>query len=159
MRVNELLTHRYFWGNLILLGGALSISIYSILLKRYVIKYGGILPTFITMLSGTITLYTAAALISGKGMFHGITAGSWPLLIYIGVVGTALVYPLFNLALKAIGVVRAVGFKLLIPVFGIALSVILLGERPRLFTFIGAATVIASVYLIQRVPVPTGKSD
>jgi drug/metabolite transporter (DMT)-like permease len=67
-------------------------------------------------------------------------------------VGTALVYPLFNMALKANGVIRAVGFKLLIPVFGIALSVVLLGERPGLFTYIGAVIVIASVYLIQIVP-------
>jgi drug/metabolite transporter (DMT)-like permease len=74
------------------------------------------------------------------------------------VIGTALVYPLFNLALKATGVVRAVGFKLLIPVFGIALSIILLGERPGLFTYVGAAIVIVSVYLIQRVPVRIRKS-
>jgi drug/metabolite transporter (DMT)-like permease len=148
----EILTHEYFWGNLILLGGALSISIYSILLKRYVIKYGGFVPTFLTMLSGTVFLLAAALFISGSELFQGITLKSWPLLIYIGVVGTALVYPLFNLALKANGVVRAVGFKLLIPVFGIALSVVLLGEKPGLFTYIGAAIVIASVYLVQRVP-------
>jgi len=149
----DILTHEYFWGNLILLGGALSISIYSILLKRYVIRYGGFVPTFLTMLSGTIVLFAAALLITGKRVFQGITPGSWLLLIYIGVVGTALVYPLFNLALKATGVVRAVGFKLLIPVFAVVLSVILLGERPGLFTYIGAVIVIASVYLIQRVPV------
>jgi drug/metabolite transporter (DMT)-like permease len=156
--LGELLTHEYFWGNLILLGGALSISIYSILLKRYVIKYGGLVPTFLSMLSGTVVLIVAAVFITGKRVFQGITPGSWPLLIYIGVVGTALVYPLFNLALKATGVVRAVGFKLLIPVFGIALSIILLGERPGLFTYIGAVIVIGSVYLIQRMPVRVGKS-
>jgi drug/metabolite transporter (DMT)-like permease len=148
----EILTHEYFWGNLILLGGALSISIYSILLKRYVIKYGGLVPTFLTMLSGTVFLLAVALFITGSDVFQGITLNSWPLLIYIGMVGTALVYPLFNLALKANGVVRAVGFKLLIPVFGIALSVVLLGERPGLYTYSGAVIVIASVYLIQRVP-------
>jgi drug/metabolite transporter (DMT)-like permease len=137
----DILTHEYFWGNLILLGGALSISIYSILLKRYVIKYGGFVPTFLTMLSGTVFLLGAALLLTGSDVFQGITLKSWPLLIYIGMVGTALVYPLFNLALKATGVVRAVGFKLLIPVFG-----------PGLFTYIGAVVVIAAVYLIQRVP-------
>ena len=148
----DILTHVYFRGNLILLGGALSISIYSILLKRYVIKYGGFIPTFLTMLSGTVFLLATALLLSGSDVFQGITLKSWPLLIYIGMVGTALVYPLFNLALKANGVIRAVGFKLLIPVFGIALSVFLLGERPGLFTYIGAVIVIASVYLIQRLP-------
>jgi len=156
--LGEVLTHDYFWGNLILLGGALSISIYSILLKQYVVKYGGFVPTFLSMLSGTVVLLVAAVFISGNQVFQGITLGSWPLLIYIGVIGTALVYPLFNLALKATGVVRAVGFKLLIPVFGIALSIILLGERPGLYTYVGAAIVIASVYLIQRVPVRARKS-
>jgi drug/metabolite transporter (DMT)-like permease len=158
VRLGQILTHEYFWGNLILLGGALSISIYSILLKRYVIKYGGLVPTFLSMLSGTIVLLVAAVFISGKRVFQGVTPGSWPLLIYIGLVGTALVYPLFNMALKATGVVRAVGFKMLIPVFGIALSIILLGERPGLSTYVGAAIVIASVYLIQRVPVRVRKS-
>ena len=150
-------THEYFWGNLILLGGALSISIYSILLKRYVIRYGGFIPTFLTMISGTVFLLSASLFLTGSDVFQGITLKSWPLLIYIGVVGTALVYPLFNLALKANGVIRAVGFKLLIPVFGIALSVVLLGERPGLFTYIGAVIVIASVYLIQRVPAGANK--
>jgi drug/metabolite transporter (DMT)-like permease len=116
LRVGDILTHEYFWGNLILLGGALSISIYSILLKRYVTKYGGFVPTFLSMLSGTAV------------------------------------------ALKDTGVLRAVGFKLLIPVFGIALSVILLGERPGLPTYAGALTAIASAYLIQHVPVRVRKS-
>jgi drug/metabolite transporter (DMT)-like permease len=158
LQLGDILTHEYFWGNLILLGGALSISIYSILLKRYVIKYGGFVPTFLSMLSGTVVLLVAAVLITGNQIFRGITFGSWPLLIYIGVVGTALVYPLFNLALKATGVVRAVGFKLLIPVFAVALSVILIGERPGLFTYAGAVIVIASVYLIQRLPARVRKS-
>jgi len=158
VRLGDILTHEYFWGNLILLGGALSISIYSILLKRYVIRYGGFIPTFLSMLSGAVTLLVVAVFINGNRFFQGITLSSWPLLIYIGVVGTALVYPLFNLALKATGVVRAVGFKLLIPVFAVALSVILLGERPGLYTYVGAAVVIASVYLIQRVPVRVRKS-
>ena len=158
VRLGEVLTHEYFWGNLILLGGALSISIYSILLKRYIVKYGGFVPTFLSMLSGTVVLLVAAVSIAGNRVFHGITLESWPLLIYIGVIGTALVYPLFNLALKATGVVRAVGFKLLIPVFGIALSIIVLDERPGLSTYVGAAIVIASVYLIQRVPVRARKS-
>jgi drug/metabolite transporter (DMT)-like permease len=78
----------------------------------------------------------------------------WLILLYIGVVGTALVYPLFNIALKKVGVIRAVGFKLLIPVFGVSLSMLLIGEKPHVTTFVGAFLVIASVYLIQRIPLP-----
>ena len=157
--MGDLVTHEFFWGNLILLGGALSISIYSILLKRYVIRYGGLVPTFLTMLSGTVILLAAALFVSGGEVLRALTIDSWFLLIYIGVIGTALVYSVFNMALKAAGVVRAVGFKLLIPVFGIILSVVLLGERPGVFTCIGAAIVIASVYLIQRIPVKVRRAS
>jgi drug/metabolite transporter (DMT)-like permease len=154
-RLGDVITHEYFWGNLILLGGALSVSLYNILLKRFVVKYGGLIPTFLTMLSGALVLLAAGLIATGTRTFEGIAPRHWPLLIYIGVIGTALVYPLFNLALKATGVVRAVGFKLLIPVFGIILSVTLLGERPGVSTLIGAAIVIGSVYLIQRIPAST----
>jgi drug/metabolite transporter (DMT)-like permease len=74
----------------------------------------------------------------------------WLLAVYIGLAGTALVYPLFNAALRGYGVVRSVGFKLLIPVFGILLSWLLLAERPTWPTLAGAAVVIAAVLLLQR---------
>jgi drug/metabolite transporter (DMT)-like permease len=146
------LTQRYFLGNLILVGGALSISIYTILLKRYVIRYGGLVPTFLSMLAGAAALFVVALAVLGRTPFGGVDGRQWLILLYIGVVGTALVYPLFNLALKSAGVVRAVGFKLLIPVFGIALSYLLLGERPQALTYVGALIVIGSVFMIQRVP-------
>ena len=150
--LGSLVTERFFWGNLILVGGALSISIYTILLKRYVVRYGGFVPTFLSMLSGAAALFVVSLLGLGSTPFRGVHGVQWLILLYIGVVGTALVYPVFNLALKAAGVVRAVGFKLLIPVFGIGLSYLLLGERPTVLTYAGAAVVIASVFMIQRVP-------
>jgi drug/metabolite transporter (DMT)-like permease len=150
--LGSILTESYFLGNVILVGGALSISIYTILLKKYVIRYGGLVPTFLSMLAGAVVLGVVAAAALGGNPLQGIRGLQWLILLYTGVVCTALVYPLFNLALKSAGVVRAVGFKLLIPVFGIALSYLLLGERPRLLTLVGAAVVIGSVYMIQRVP-------
>mgnify|MGYP001038893097 CR=1 FL=1 len=78
-----------------------------------------------------------------------LTLWQLALLGYIGVVGTALVYPLFHGALGARGVVRAVGFKLLVPVFGIALGVLLLGERLGWQTSLGAVVVIGAIAAIQ----------
>jgi drug/metabolite transporter (DMT)-like permease len=150
--LGSILTQRYFLGNLILVGGALSISVYTILLKRYVIRYGGLVPTFLSMLSGAAALLVVSMVALGPNPLEGIRGRQWLILLYVGVVSTALVYPLFNLALKSAGVVRAVGFKLLIPVFGIALSYLLLGERPRILTYVGAAIVIGSVHMSQRAP-------
>lgn len=150
--LGDMLARQYVLGNLILVAGALSISLYTILLKRYVVRYGGLVPTFLSMLSGAGALFAVALAVGGRTAFGGIHGTQWLSLLYVGVIGTAAVYPLFNLALRSTGVVRAVGFKLLIPVFGIALSYLLLGERPGALTYAGAAVVMVSVVMIQLVP-------
>lgn len=143
-----------FFGNVLLTAASLAISIYSILLKRYVKTYGGLVPTFLTMLSGSVFMLLVVLVSPARESLGGIRPRDWLLLLYIGLMGTALVYPLFNMALKKVGVIRAVGFKLLIPVFGVSLSMLLIGEQPGVTTFLGALLVIASVYLIQRIPLP-----
>jgi len=147
-----LFRQEYFLGNLVLTGGAVAISIYTILLKRYVTRFGSLLPTFLTMLAGSLLL---AAAVSASGLWRelvSLSPAGWLLAVFIGVVGTALPYPLFNLALRTYGVVRSVGYKLLIPVFGILLGFVLLAERPTLPTLAGAAVVVGAVLLIQRYP-------
>jgi drug/metabolite transporter (DMT)-like permease len=150
VNLRDVLTRDYFWGNLILVGGSIAISLQTMLLKKFVLRYGGLLPTVLTILWGCLALVISALLVHGVGLLAGITWRQWLLLAYIGVAGTALTYPLFNAALQPAGVVRAVGYKLLIPVFGILLSFILLGERPGLRILIGAAVVVTSLLIIQR---------
>jgi drug/metabolite transporter (DMT)-like permease len=75
------------------------------------------------------------------------------LLLYIGIVATAVGYLLLNQSFHHLGVVRAMGLKFLIPVFGFVLSVVLLQERPALMDYIGSGIVIAAVVLIQNAAV------
>jgi drug/metabolite transporter (DMT)-like permease len=146
----ELLRQEYFLGNLVLTGGAVAISIYTILLKRFIVRFGGLIPTFLTMLAGSLFLAAAVLATGGWRELAALKPVGWLLAVYIGLAGTALVYPLFNAALRGYGVVRSVGYKLLIPVFGILLSYLLLAERPTWPTLAGAAVVIGAVLLIQR---------
>ncbi len=138
-------------GNILLVLSAISMSIFSIFLKRYIKRYGGIIPTFITMLSGSFFL--ALVILGYVGGFRGLAGigiWDWLALVYVGVVGTALVYLIFNRALEAIGVVRAVGFKLMIPVLGAFFSIILLGEKPGWAYVVGAILVLGAIYFIQK---------
>jgi drug/metabolite transporter (DMT)-like permease len=140
----------HFLGNLVLTGGAVAISVYTILLKRFITRFGGLIPTFLTMLGGSLFLAAGVAATGGWRELGGLGPRAWLLSAYIGVVGTALSYPLFYAALRGYGVVRSVGYKLLIPVFGILLGWLLLAERPGLPTLLGAAVVLGAVLLIQR---------
>jgi len=146
----ELLRQEHFLGNLILTGGAVAISLQSILLKRYVARYGGLAVTFLTALSGSLFLGAGVLATGGWRELSALRPAGWLLAAFIGLAGTALPYPLFNAALQHYGVVRSVGYKLLIPVFGILLGVFLLAERPAWPTLAGAAVVIGAVLLIQR---------
>ncbi len=143
----------HFLGDMLLILSAFSMGVYSILLKKHIGNYGGLLPTFITMLSGTLFLVFPILIVEGGfGSILHIRLHDWFLLLYIGVVGTALVYLMFNSALKKIGVIRSVGFKLFIPVFGVFFSVLMLGEKPGVFVITGALIVIGAVYFIQKTP-------
>ena len=145
----EMLTTQYLAGNILLLAAALLFSIYSIFVKRYVTKYGGLTPTFLSMATGTVLLIPV--LLSGAGLSLGsVRLVHVAILLYIGVIATAVANLLLNQSFHHLGVVRAMGFKFLIPLFGFVLSIILLREAPALAEYVGAGIVVVSVLLIQR---------
>ena len=137
-------------GNLLLLTASIALTLYSILLKKYIIKYKGTIPTFVTMCSGAAALLVIVLVIQGKiADFKELRTGDFILLFSIGAFSTAMLYLLFNRALEVLGAVRSIGFKLLIPIFGIILSILLLGERPKPITYGGFGIVFVSLLFIQ----------
>jgi drug/metabolite transporter (DMT)-like permease len=147
--LSDILAYEYLLGNLLLLGASLLFSLYSILLKGYLGRYGGLIPTFFSMTAGTAILLLFIAATGTGSRLGAITPRDWLLLAYIGIVATAIGYLVLNTGIRHVGVVRAVGFKFLIPVFGIALSVAFLGERFTPVDAGGAALVFAALYLTQ----------
>ncbi len=144
--------NKIFVGNILLTCAAITLTFYSILIKKYVLKYDGIIPTFITMFSTSIILFLCALFLekSGLDFVSLFKIKSMMLLTALAIFGTAVPFILFNKSLQYIDIIRASGFKFLIPISGILLSVIFLGERPSLFTYIGMIIVVFSVFFIQR---------
>jgi drug/metabolite transporter (DMT)-like permease len=148
MGIGHVLNPEYLLGNVLLLSAALLFSLYSIFVKRYVSKYGGLAPTFLSMAAGTLLLIPVL-IIGGIPSFGLLNLLHGALLLYIGVVATAVANLLLNQSFHHLGVVRAMGFKFLIPVFGFVLSVVLLQEKPAPADYIGAGIVVVSILLIQ----------
>jgi drug/metabolite transporter (DMT)-like permease len=137
-------------GNLMSVTAALSISMYYILLKKLVKRYGTIIPTFISFLSGGLLLL-GLTLFSGADLtaISRLGALEWSFVLYNGIIATALVYIIHNKAMSIIGVIKTIRLKFLIPVFGVLLSMIFLGERGSLFIWIGLAVVLIATFIIQ----------
>ncbi len=140
-------------GNLLLIAAAASLSLYSILMKKYIRKFGSLIPTWISMMAGTILLFLINT-IRGQNPAQFLTVPFQSILIilYLGFIGTSLTYLMFNMALNIMPVTIATSYKLLIPVFGLIFAFLFLGEQPGAATLIGIIIVVSSVYVIQKEP-------
>ena len=68
---------------------------------------------------------------------------------YVGILASALAFWLWNRGVVRLGPGRAGPYLYLMPVYGSVFSVLLLGERPQLFQYIGGILVIAGLWLTQ----------
>jgi drug/metabolite transporter (DMT)-like permease len=140
-----------FVGNIFLLLGALSLSLYSIFIKQYVQKYGSTVATIITFCFGTVVLFFIALLTTDLWtIVRGFTLRDVLFILYIGIIGTAVTFQLFNASLRYLDVSVALSFKFLIPVFGSLFAILFLGERPVPAVLIGMMIVIAAIIIIQQ---------
>ncbi|MBI9101750.1 MAG: EamA family transporter [Spirochaetales bacterium] len=136
-------------GNFFCIIAGIVITLYYILIKAPVQKYGSLIPTFISFTAGGVLLIILAFTVGAdlKVLAH-VTTGDWLLIAYNGIIATAVVYLVHNKAISIIGVIKTIRLKFLIPVFGVLLSIIFLGETAGPFLWIGMVVVIfATVYI------------
>lgn len=135
-------------GDLLLIGGALSWALYTVLLRWRpagistlaflgASVVGGIvllmLPLYLVELAtGRVAVWNAA---TGAGM------------VYFAVFPSILAYLFWNLGVQQVGANRAGLFLYLVPVFGIVLAITFLGERVHLFHLVGATLIFSGIYI------------
>jgi len=138
-------------GNLLLIAASAALSLYSILIKKYVSKFGSLVPTWISMTSGTLLLLIINV-IRGQNLLQimFLPIQSTVMILYLGIIGTSLTYLVFNMALNIMSVTVATSYKLLIPVFGLIFAFLFLGEQPGTATLMGILIVVSSVFIIQK---------
>jgi O-acetylserine/cysteine efflux transporter len=135
-------------GDLLVAGGALSASLYTIVAKRY--EDGS------DALSLTAWQFTAAAVVSllvtiarraaGPGTGTGSAAPRfWMAAVLVGVGGFGLSFLLFNMVIADVDAGQAAVVLNLIPVFGAASAVVFLGEGMTARDALGAVLIGLSV--------------
>jgi len=81
---------------------------------------------------------------------RGVTWQSWAALAYLVVFGTVLPFLWFYEGVKALGAARAAQFINLVPPLAVAESILILGEPFRPALLVGAALVVAGLYLTNK---------
>lgn len=140
-------------GDFLALAAAGCWAVYSVLLKRCASSYDPILVTRRTLFWGAIT---AVPFVAAEGApFSLEPLASLPLagcLVFLGLMGSALCYVLWNHAIRILGVVAANNFIYLIPFVTIVTARIFLGEAISPLAILGAVLITGGVVMAQRTP-------
>ncbi len=133
-------------GDLLLVGGALTWALYTVLLRW---RPAGIdTRAFLgaTVIGGLVflmlPLYLVELASSRVAVWNAATGAG---MVYFAVFPSILAYLFWNRGVQHIGANRAGLFLHLIPVFGVVLAVTFLGERPHLFHLVGAALIFTGI--------------
>jgi drug/metabolite transporter (DMT)-like permease len=135
-------------GDLLLVGGALTWALYTVLLRW---RPAGIdtLAFLGTAVVGGIVLLMLplylAELASGRvSVWNGSTGAG---IVYFAVFPSVLAYLFWNRGVRQVGANRAGLFLYLVPVFGIVLAITFLGERLHPFHLVGAALIFTGIFI------------
>lgn len=140
------LASKYFVGNILMLGAALSSTIYSLMSRQLRKKYSAL----------AITTYQTAFAALANIPFALMEHNKWQLVdgtiianvIFLGVFCSAIGYYFYVLAIGRLGVDVTTLFSNIVPVVTVISSYFILGEKITTIQLIGGGIVITAVYLV-----------
>jgi drug/metabolite transporter (DMT)-like permease len=134
-------------GSMLVFFGVLCWSVYTILLQPYTKRIDVARLSAITMIGGAVPLLIAStpALLATDWSIVG--PGGWLALFYSSVISMGVAYYFWYRGLRVLGPTRTAVYANLQPIIALAVAWAFLGEIPTIFQGVGAATIVAGVFL------------
>ena len=134
-------------GSTLVFFGVLCWSVYTIMLQPYTKRIDVIRLSAITMVGGAVPLLIAStpALIATDWSVVG--RGGWLALFYSSIISMGVAYFFWYRGLRVLGPTRTAVYANLQPIIALAVAWAFLGEIPTIFQGVGAATIVAGVFL------------
>lgn len=134
-------------GSMLVFFGVICWSVYTILLQPYTKRIDVARLSAITMVGGAVPLLIAStpALIATDWSIVGL--GGWLALFYSSVISMGVAYYFWYRGLRVLGPTRTAVYANLQPIIALAVAWAFLSEVPTIFQGVGAATIVAGVFL------------
>ncbi len=133
-------------GAFIILIAAVSVSVYLVIQKPYLRKYGSLNFTAYAIWAGT--LFTLVFLPGLAGEVSSAPLDATLALVYLGIFPTAIAYVTYAYVFSQLTASRGVSFLYLVGPMAFLIAWTWLGEVPSLISFIGAGIVLAGVIVV-----------
>ena len=134
-------------GSLLVFCGVLCWTLYTILLEPFAKRIDVVQLSATTMVGGAIPLLIAStpALIATN--WAAVSVGGWFALLYSSVISMVVAYLFWYRGLRVLGPTRTAVYSNLQPIVALLVAWAFLSETPTIFQGVGAATIIAGVFL------------
>jgi drug/metabolite transporter (DMT)-like permease len=134
-------------GDLLVVGAAMTWSLYTVGSRRVVHRYGSLPVTAWTLWIGTVGLTVLGLPSLLATPLSVVTPAAWGGAVYSGVMGIGIAYLLWYRGVRRIGSSRTAAYQNLVPVVALAVAWLWLGEVPTSLQILGAAVVLGGLTL------------
>src|SRR5712691_3234682 len=139
-----------FWGGLGIVLGAAGAAYSNVLLKRRALELAPAMIAAWQMFFGIIPLIALGFAVDGNPVRFHWSATAWFCLLYLAVIGSALTFLLLYWLLPRMTVTNLQTIALITPPGAVMLGWLLGGEKFPAWSLVGAAFVLAGVWMIFR---------
>jgi drug/metabolite transporter (DMT)-like permease len=127
-------------GDLLVIGGNISMALYSVLQRRMIKNSNPLMTTAATTIAGGVILAAVARIGTPQATLLGLPWVVYASILFMGACGTVLAYIFWNRGIRAIGVADTAIFFHLVPVFTVLCSFVL--GQPVTLMQIGAGSIV-----------------
>jgi drug/metabolite transporter (DMT)-like permease len=134
-------------GSVLVFFGVLCWSVYTIGLQPFTTRVDVIQLSAVTMVGGAVPLLIASTPALIRTNWSLIGTGGWLALFYSSIISMGVAYFFWYRGLRVLGPTRTAVYANLQPIVALLVAWPLLNEVPTVFQAVGAATIIAGVFL------------
>ena len=137
-------------GALLVLCGALSWALYTVLLQPYTHRYGGLSLSAATMAGGALPLVLLGMADIARTRFSAVPLGAWGAVAYSGLLALVVAYFLWYRGVRILGPTRTAMYANLQPAIALLVAWVTLGEVPTTWQVVGMGMIGVGVVLVRR---------
>lgn len=138
-----------FLGDIMVLSASFTWGIVSMMMAKFIQKYGAFYVTAISMVIGFVTYLPIYALIGAPLELQSLSLQTIGEILYLGLITSVVSYALYSFALSRIETSKVAVFNNLQPMLTTVLAIIIFKELPSIQFVIGGVIAIVGVIITQ----------